>query len=176
MIIPGFLISVATFPGVIVHEVAHQFFCRISRVAVFDVCYFRLGNPTGYVVHETPSKTWQNVLIGVGPFFINTVVGALIALPAAIPVLEFDSGSPIDYFLIWLGISIAMHAFPSVGDAKSIWRAVWNKETPLLLKLIVTPIVGIIYLCALGSVVWLDLFYGIAVAMFIPNLIVNILA
>lgn len=42
MIIPGFLISIATFPGVIVHEAAHQLFCRLTKVAVLDVCYFRL--------------------------------------------------------------------------------------------------------------------------------------
>lgn len=26
----------------------------------------------------------------------------------------------LDYFMIWLGVSIAMHSFPSTGDAKSI--------------------------------------------------------
>lgn len=54
MIIPGFLISILTFPGVIVHEIAHQLFCRICGVAVLDVCYFKAGNPAGYVVHEIP--------------------------------------------------------------------------------------------------------------------------
>jgi hypothetical protein len=28
-----------------------------------------------------------------------------------------------------------MHSFPSTGDAKSIWQAVWNKETTLLTEL-----------------------------------------
>lgn len=60
MIIPGFLISIVTFPGVIVHEMAHQIFCRLCGVAVFDVCYFRFGNPSGYVVHEIPKKASSN--------------------------------------------------------------------------------------------------------------------
>ena len=63
MIIPGFVISIATFPGVIVHEFAHQLFCRLAKVAIFEVCYFRIGNPSGYVTHEIPKKTYQNVLI-----------------------------------------------------------------------------------------------------------------
>lgn len=176
MFIPGFLISIITFPGVIVHEAAHQLFCRLTRVAVLDVCYFRFGNPAGYVVHESPKKAYQHILIGIGPFFLNTIVGAIIALPAAIPVLKFESGNLFEYFLIWLGISIAMHSFPSTGDAKSIWKAVWNKETGLLVKIVATPIVGLIYICAAGSVVWLDLFYGVGVAMFIPNILVYALA
>ncbi|MDF2545541.1 MAG: hypothetical protein K0R93_439 [Anaerosolibacter sp.] len=173
--IPGFLISIATFPGVIVHELAHQIFCRISRVAVLDVCYFRFGSPAGYVIHEIPRKSSQHILIGIGPFFLNTILGALIALPGAIPVIKFGTGNIIDYIYIWLGISIAMHSFPSTGDAKSMWSEVIKKETSISMKVLTAPIVGIIYLCALGSVFWLDFFYGMAVAMFVPDLIIKLL-
>jgi hypothetical protein len=119
--IPGPLIAALTFPGVVVHELAHQFFCRLFGVAIFDVCYFRFGNPAGYVIHEHPTKASQQIWIGVGPFLVNSVVGAIIAAPASIQVLQFEAGTPLDYVLIWLGISIAMHAFPSTGDAKG-WR------------------------------------------------------
>lgn len=176
MIIPGFIISILTFPGVIVHELAHQLFCRLSRVAVLDVCYFRFQNPNGYVVHEIPKKASQNLLIGIGPFIFNSIVGALIAAPSAIPVIRFESADFLDFVLIWLGVSIAMHSFPSTGDAKSIWSSVKHEETPFWVKIIATPIVGIIYLCAFGSIIWLDLLYGVGVAMLIPNLIIWALA
>lgn len=176
MIIPGFIISILTFPGVIVHEFAHQLFCRLSRVAIFDVCYFQFGNPAGYVVHEIPKKAGQNILIGIGPFFINSILGALIAMPAAIPIFKFGSGSILDYFLIWVGVSIAMHSFPSTGDAQSIWKAVTGPNVPFITRAIAAPIVGIIYIGAIGSVVWLDLIYGIGIAVFIPTMIVNWLA
>ena len=123
MIIPGFLISIVTFPGVIVHEIAHQLFCRICGVAVLDVCYFRAGNPSGYVVHEVPKKPSTNILIGIGPFLVNSILGALIALPGAIPILILKGTADyglFEIFLIWLGVSIAMHAFPSTGDAQSM--------------------------------------------------------
>ena len=174
MIIPGFIVSILTFPGIIVHEMAHQLFCRWQRVAVFDVCYFRFGNPTGYVVHEIAPSAFKNLFISIGPFFVNTILGALIAFPAT--VLKFESGNAVDYFLIWLGISIAMHSFPSTGDAKSIWQAVRSREVPWLTRLIAAPIVGVIYLGAIGSVVWLDLIYGAAVVVFLPNLISQLLA
>jgi hypothetical protein len=175
-LIPGFLISIITFPGVIIHEFAHQLFCRLCNVAVLDVCYFRFGNPAGYVVHEQPRKASQNILIGVGPFFVNSIIGALIAVPAAIPVLKFNTGTPLDYFLIWVGVSIAMHSFPSTGDAKSIWSSVKDDNNSILLKIIAAPIVGIIYIFAFGSYFWLDLAYGVALVLLLPNLLIKMLA
>jgi hypothetical protein len=174
--IPGPVIALLTFPGVIVHELAHQLFCRWFRVAIFEVCYFRFGNPAGYVVHEHPRTAGQQILIGIGPFFINSLLGALIALPAAIPAMRFDAVTGLDAMLLWLGVSIAMHAFPSTGDAKSIWAAVRSAETPLVAKIVAAPIVGLIGLGAVGSVVWLDLFYGVGMALLIPNLLISMMA
>lgn len=170
--IPGWLISIVTFPGVIVHEIAHQFFCRLFRVAVFEVCYFRIGNPAGYVVHEAPRKGYQNIMISVGPFLFNSIVGAVIAAPGAIPVLQFEAGSPLDYALVWLGISIAMHSFPSTGDAKSMWQGLWSGGSSVFAKLLGGPLVVIIYAGAIGSIFWLDLVYGIGVALLLPKLLI----
>lgn len=149
--IPGPFFAALTFPGVVVHELAHQFFCRLFRVAIFDVCYFRFGNPAGYVIHEHPTKASQQIWIGVGP-------------------------APRDYVLIWLGISIAMHAFPSTGDARSLRSAVSAAGVPLRVKIIAYPIVGIIFLGAIGSFFWLDAIYGVGVALAGPKLLVAVLA
>ena len=173
--IPGWLICIVTFPGVIVHEIAHQFFCRLFRVAVFKVCYFRIGNPAGYVVHEVPRNGWQNIKISVGPFLFNSIVGAVIAAPGAIPVLKFEA-APLDYVLVWLGISIAMHAFPSTGDAKSMWQGLWSGRSSAFAKIVGAPLVAIIYLGALGSIFWLDLIYGLGVALVLPEVLIRALA
>lgn len=169
--IPGFLISIITFPGVIVHEMAHLFFCRLYGVQVHEVCYFRLGNPAGYVIHGEPAKSWHHLMIGVGPFFVNTLLGFLLALPLAL-----DLALPAQWMipvLGWLAISIAMHSFPSSGDAASIWSASWSKGTPIWMKLLSVPLVGFIYLLAIGSVLWLDLAYGVAVAIFLPQFLLD---
>jgi Putative zincin peptidase len=174
--IPGVLMSILTFPGVIVHELAHQLFCRWFNVPVFKVVYFKTGNPAGYVLHETVSNKWHAMLISIGPFFVNTIIGAFIAFPASIPVFQFDNATPADYLLIYLGVSIAMHAFPSVGDGKAIWQTIKESETPLLVKIIGYPIIGLIYLGSLGSFFWLDLAYGIAIAVGLPKLVVGSMA
>lgn len=173
--IPGIIISILTFPGVIVHELAHQLFCRWYKVSVFKVCYFQFGNPVGYVLHEKPRKKSQQIMISVGPFIINTILGALIAFPAAIPVFQFDQSDPIFYVLIYLGVSIAMHSFPSTGDASVMWDSVMKEDSSLFLKIVTVPLVGLIYLGALGSFFWLDLVYGIAVAVWLPKLIIHFL-
>jgi hypothetical protein len=176
MFIPGIIITIATFPGVIVHELAHQLFCRLYKIPVYKVVYFQAANPAGYVLHEAPQKKWQSVMIGIGPFFLNTILGVLIALPAAMPVFELGNANLLHYLLIYLGVSIAMHAFPSTGDASSIWKIVQEKDTPLLTKVVAVPVVGLIYLGALGSFFWLDLIYGGAVVMGFPHLIIGMMA
>lgn len=176
MFIPGILISIATFPGVIVHELAHQLFCRWFKVPVFEVCYFRTENPIGYVIHEPAEKVYQSVFISVGPFIINTLLCFIIGFSAALQ-FKFDSANVLDYLLMYLAISIGTHAFPSTGDASSLWKSVVKSdETSSFSKIIVTPIVGFIYLGALGSFFWLDVIYGTAVAMGLPYIIIKFLA
>jgi hypothetical protein len=72
---------------------------------------------------------------------------------------------------LWLAISIAMHSFPSTGDARSIWDAVWTKGAPITARIVGSPLVAIIYLGALGSIFWLDALYGAAVVLGIPQLL-----
>ena len=52
---------------------------------------------------------------------------------------------------------------------KNIWKAVWDHDAPLLAKVVGTPLVGLIFLGAIGSVFWLDLFYGVALVIIIPE-------
>ena len=163
MLIPGFLISMATFPGVIVHELAHVVFCKFTGTRVLEVCYFRIGNPAGYVIHEQPSTVWRHILIGVGPFFVNTLLGFMIGIIAIPMHMDFEHFTPVQMLLLWFGISIAMHSFPSTGDARSIWHAVWSKRAPISARVIGAPLVAVIFAGAVGSIFWLDAVYGIGI-------------
>ena len=169
MIIPGFIITWATFPGVIVHELGHQLLCRFTGTPVHKVCYFRFGNPAGYVVHERPSSIWKHILIGFGPLLVNSLFGFLLGLIASRHVLHEGSLEIAGVVLVWLSVSVAMHSFPSTGDAKSLWQAVWGKHAPISARIIGTPLVGMIYIGALGSMFWLDMIYGVVVAWWLPH-------
>ncbi len=181
--IPGQLIGLLTFPGVIVHELAHQICCRICNIPVFEVKYFQFSNPCGYVIHEKCDNPWKNLLTAAGPFLVNTVLGMIITMPAYLQLFVFGDiestvSSPLgllQIFLLWVGFSVLMHAFPSTGDARSLVASVLkNQDVSLIAKIITAPIVGLIYLGALGSVVWLDLAYAVAISMLGPSLLVKI--
>lgn len=175
--VPGFLIAAMTFPGVMVHEFAHQLFCRLFRIPVYEVVYFQLSNPSGYVSHEPVEDPFSCFFISIGPFIINTMLGMLLTLPAAVEFLQFNSyGNPLTLLLGWLGLSVLMHAFPSIGDAKVMVNSILKKpQVPLAMKIITAPFIGLIYLGAIGSVVWLDFVYAIMVAGFLPNMLFRLL-
>jgi hypothetical protein len=174
--VPGIVIQLITFPGIIVHELAHQLFCRWFKIPVFKVVYFQTARPVGYVIHESSGTPVQTVLVSIGPFIVNTVLGALIALPASMPVFELNNATLLDYLLIYLGVSIAMHAFPSTQDAQNVLDIARRKDSPFWLRVLGYPIVGLIYIGSLGSMFWLDLVYGVVIAMGIPHLIIACLA
>lgn len=178
MIIPGLglIISFVTFPGIIVHEFAHQIFCRILRIPVFEVVYFRVGNPCGYVQHEATEDPLKVFLTSTGPFIINSLLGILILTPVAIPILKFhEYTNPLNLLLAWVGFSILMHAFPSTGDAKNMVRQILkNEKIGILPKILCAPVIALIYIGAVGSIFWLDLAYAVAVAMLIPNLLTHL--
>lgn len=165
------IMNILTFPGVVVHEMAHQVFCELCGVKVHKVCYFRFGNPKGYVIHDRPDKPLHAVLVGVGPFLFNTLVAAVIALPFTLPSFR---GTTLAWVSLWLGISIGMHSFPSTGDAGMLWRSLWARGMPLLGKLIAIPLVLVIYLGALGMKLKLDVIYGAAVALYLPGVLVEL--
>ena len=170
--IPGEFISILTFPGIIVHEFAHMLFCRLRKVAVLDACYFRIGNPAGYVVHENTGNFTTTFLISMGPFFVNTLLCLLICLPAYMPIKFFDLEHPFSYFLIWLGVSIGMHAIPSNQDAENVYEQAREKVKEWnVLALLSFPVVGLIYLFNILRVFWADLIYGVAIGIGLPSLL-----
>jgi hypothetical protein len=170
--IPGELISIITFPGIIVHEFAHMLFCRIRKVAIFDACYFRVGNPAGFVVHENTSNFTSTFLISMGPFFVNTLLCLLICLPAYMPIKFFNIEHPLSYFLIWLGVSIGMHAIPSNQDAKNVFNQAKERiKDKNILAIVSFPIIGLIYVFNIMRFLWADVIYGVAIGIGIPSLI-----
>jgi hypothetical protein len=174
VIVPGFVIAIATFPGVIVHEAAHLLFCKVRGIAVLDVCFFRFGNPAGYVIHETPKDFTSSFLITIGPFLVNSVFCVLFCFPAFVPVRVFDVVDPLSGFLIWLGISIGMHAFPSTADAACLWAAAKKAVAERhFLAYAGFPLVLLIYAANILSFIWIDYFYGIALGFGLPSILLE---
>ena len=176
-LIPGQLVAILTFPGVIVHEAAHMLFCKLRGVAVLDVCFFRVGNPAGYVVHEEIQDFTSAFWVDVGPLVVNSALCVLFCLPALIPVRIFQQEDPLSYFWIWLGMSVGMHAFPSNHDAGALWAQARRAARDLRpLALLSFPLVVLVVVGNALSVVWFDAFYAFGLGLFLPELLLRRLA
>jgi hypothetical protein len=175
--IPGPVIAALTFPGVIVHETGHLFFCRLFRLAVYDVCFFRFGNPAGYVIHERTDNFTASFFVSLGPFFVNTLLCMVFCTAAFLPVWELKVQDPLAYFFYWLGLSIGMHAFPTKEDLSNIWElAPERAKHGNLLAVLSLPLIGILYVLNYARIIWADLGYGIAVGILGPIALFRALA
>ena len=167
--IPGQVIAALTFPGVIVHETAHLFFCKLFGLRVYDVCFLRLGNPAGYVIHENSESFTALFFVSLGPFFINTLLCMVFCTAAFLPVEELKVVDPLAYFFYWLGLSIGMHAFPSTVDLSHLWKvapALAKRGNPL--AILSLPLCGILVVLNYGRVIWADLGYGLLIGVLGP--------
>ena len=183
----GYVLSIAyslfTIPGVVVHEFAHKQACDLAGVPVLEAVYFRFGDPPGYVRHHQPDRYRTSFVISVAPFLVNTAVAlaAFLGLAALVSATGHGGTSPSDWLeavetvsretlaagllLAWLGFSVGMHAFPSTGDARTLWtrsRAEWRRSPVVLLGI---PVVVVIYIANLLSWLWADVFYALALAL-----------
>ncbi len=151
------LISAITFNGVVFHEYGHKLFCDITGVKVIKVCYFRLGNPSGYVIHERPKKFIQSFFIAVGPLLSGTFFALLFYfLSKSYTWHEWQK-----YLFLWLGGSVAINSFPSDQDAKSLWKDTNRHITRNFLAIIGYPFSIIIWIANSLHVIWFDLIYAV---------------
>ena len=177
MIIPGFVITWLTFPGVIVHEAAHLLFCKLFRIPVWEVCFFQFGNPAGYVIHKQPRKFTATFFVSLGPFILNSVLCVFFCSAAFAPIWVLKVEDPVGYFFAWLGLSMGMNAFPSRQDLSHIWRmAPGLARHGNVLAILSMPLVAVLFVLNLARVVWADLLYGIAIGFLGPLAVLKILA
>jgi hypothetical protein len=159
MIIPGFLITIVTFPGVVLHEWAHKFFCDRLGVRVHRVVYFRLGNPAGFVEHDPPASFAQTFWISIGPLIVNSLLSIAVA---AVSYFAPKDAHMHDAFF-WLAIAIGMHAFPSDHDASHIVEKARGQirggGSPLFYAAF--PLFWLVWLANKLRFLWFDLFYAV---------------
>ena len=141
------------------------------------VCFFRFGNPAGYVAHQQTENFTAQFFISMGPFFVNTLLCVIFCSAAFLPVWELKVFDPLAYFFYWLGLSIGMHAFPSTQDLSHLWdRAPSLAKKGNLLAILSLPLAGLLVIANYARVVWADLGYGILVGVLAPIAIFKALA
>lgn len=131
-------IRILTFPGVFVHECAHEIACRLLRVPVHTVYYFRMqGEVLGYVRHSG-TRNFKNFFIAIAPGLVGPIIGLAIVLPAALSIINYEADSVLDWFMLWVGTSILVHACPSPTDCQAAVEALVAQ--PTLIRLLLLPV------------------------------------
>ena len=171
MIIPGELIALITFPGVIMHEIAHKFMCDILRVPVYDVNYFSINSArAGYVCHHETQNITYDLLIGLAPLFINSFFCMLFTLPYAASMNITGDGISHypSMFLWWIGLSIGANAFPSDQDVQNVLSTKGRrKDAPWIVHITC----DFVKLLNLLRFVWIDFIYAIIISSILPYFI-----
>jgi hypothetical protein len=168
------LLSYLTFPGIIAHEFAHAWACRRLGIRVEKVCYLRFGNPPGYVLHERPSSVLLHIMVAVAPFFVSTLLalaGSFTACILSASQLPPESRASAALLGLWFSFSLALHAFPSNGDAYALWDEVKNPQVGIFSKLLLLPVVGLIRLVQRGTCFWIDILFALAIVALPPVLL-----
>jgi hypothetical protein len=119
ILIPGFIITLVTFPGYVMQTVARRFTCDVLGIAVYEAHYLK-----GTIIHHRVVSPLKAVLIAYAPLAINSALCAILMFPVAFTIfLGTEPGGLDDVVravLAWAGISIGMHALPASATVKKI--------------------------------------------------------
>jgi len=97
-------------------------FCKVRRVAVLGDVLFSHREPVGLHCPRGDPRLHVGTSDLRGPAADQLAVVHRDLLPAFMPVRVFHIEHPLSYFLLWLGVSIGMHAFPSTHDAGNLFQ------------------------------------------------------
>lgn len=120
--------------------------CRICGIPAEDISPFKMSEMCGHVEHELLKTKKQTFLMCWLPFTLNFILSAAFLLSGAYRIIyagDFKSLSA--YIFLWLGFSCAANCVPSFEDALSFKDCFYNKETNVVLKIVVAPFFGVMY-------------------------------
>ncbi|MDR1982661.1 MAG: metalloprotease family protein [Holosporaceae bacterium] len=166
-IIPKELMSILTFPGIIIHEWAHKLACDLFKIKVLETKYWSLQG--GYVVHEATEDIKVVAAISLAPFVIGSLMAILLGI---VCVIMRNWEILLEYFYVVriFGITIGMHAFPSNQDTSNFLNFAkhYNKKT---LVMIASTLHSVFIILNALRFIWIDAFYG-AFLVILPEKII----
>lgn len=170
--IPGPIIALITFPGVIMHEIAHRFICDLLHIPVYDINYFSMDDKrSGHVYHEKTEHVIHAFLIGFAPLFINSFFCMIFTLPYSSTV--YIAGDAVSNytitFIYWVGLSMGAQAFPSNQDIENVSSLAKNNNAFFIIE----PLCSIIRFCNFLRFLGMNFLYAFTLSFVLPYLIFN---
>lgn len=157
-------------PGIVIHELAHYYFCLLAGARVHQVVFFSFGYPAGYVVHTAPRRYTAHLVITLGPLLVNSALALVLFAVARLTYDEMAGRvlARVEWLevvrlvaALWLGLSIALQALPSTGDATSLWQVtLWHWRRRHYWVALGLPVVGLIHAANFLRAVFIDWVYA----------------
>jgi len=132
------ILSNLFFPGITIHELGHATACVLLGVKIKKIKLFSFTD--GYVIFDD-SKSYNNIIISIFPFFFNIAFAILSAF-----LIKNGTNLILSILLIWLSMSALFFCVPSKQDAKNVFDAIkktYTESQPIymwLLKIILLPL------------------------------------
>lgn len=146
-----------TFPGIILHEYAHEKACKAVGLEVYTARYFELwppeGQPAGFVLHEETDNYWNSFVISVAPMAVNSIFA--IALGVIAGVL----GGVLSWIFLWGSFSFGLHALPSNRDLMNAFEQLDLNKNPV--AVLTMPVVLVLLVADYLRYFWVALIYAI---------------
>lgn len=140
-------------PGIIVHELAHAFFCVLFGVKIHRINLLRYDEVAGFVIHDEPRRFLPSFFISFGPLIINSALALWLFTKVSL-IWDFQI-----ILCFWLGCALALQAIPSNGDAKSLFNNANHNFWHNPLVIIFYPLVLILYVLNFLKYIFIDTIY-----------------
>lgn len=131
----SWILGYLTVPGAVFRAFCDHLFCRLLRVPVEDTAYLHRSEMFGHVEHKPVRTFGKGFALCFLPGFFLFLFGALTAAVAAVHLFVFDI-QPISLVtrevsvpfiiccvLLYAGICLLCHVFPSYEDALYLWES-----------------------------------------------------
>jgi len=149
------VIRLIAFPGVAVHETAHFLACSVTGTKVTKTRLL-MSRGNGFIEHERPSNIVFAALITGFPLALNTLIGFML-----FGVFFTNTDLVVAATSLWLGISCAIHAFPSSCDALNLWnRCVEDLKQGKILSALFFPAAILLMVTDKLRLLWFDLIFA----------------
>jgi hypothetical protein len=107
-------VTVAVGPGILSHEYAHVFACRLTGVEIRQRPSLALFESAATFEHEPVETFVQDYAIAVAPLVVNSAL----ALLSFVVMARLDP--PSAFVPLWLGLAFGLTALPSDQDTSSL--------------------------------------------------------
>lgn len=139
------VMTILTYPGVLLRMLLVQLLCRIFRCKVSEIRYFSLNAPCCEVRREkcsAPKSFWLCFI----PFLICFAAGLPLLTASSLQLFHLGKTTFLNFLLFWFGFSLVSACMPEYKDAQAMWQGIYkNEKASLAAKILLAPISAVLF-------------------------------